>query len=164
MPPKVGRSAPKRPKSAAGGADGSDAEDIDILGLGDESETKGEAGSHETDNAPTIIVPECFKGKDYYQVLGVSRDASDEDINRAYKKMSLQYHPDRNRDRPSATEEFQYLTRVHKTLSGSKVRRSLYDKVSSSEGHTAKVCGEVCLGALRDGCPVAFVSPPHLTR
>src|SRR5579884_2589855 len=69
--------------------------------------------------------------RDYYEVLGVSRSASDDDIKKAYRKLALQYHPDRNKA-PEATERFKEATEAYQVLSDAE-KRSLYDRY----GHQA---------------------------
>lgn len=75
-----------------------------------------------------IKIPKCFKGKDFYEILGVNKNASTQEINKAYKKLSLQYHPDRNINNTDTTQEFQYLARIHEILTKDPARRKLYDR------------------------------------
>ena len=55
--------------------------------------------------------------RDYYEVLGVSRDASAEDIKKAYRKMALKYHPDRNPGDAAAEEKFKEAAEAYDVLS-----------------------------------------------
>ena len=64
--------------------------------------------------------------RDYYEVIGVGRDASDEEIKRAFRKLALEYHPDRNR-KVGAEERFKEINEAYQVLSDSK-KRSAYDR------------------------------------
>jgi len=81
----------------------------------------------EVEEKKTSAVPECFQGKSFYEILGVAKDASVEEITKAYRRLSLKHHPDRNTS-PTATEEFQYLARIHETLAKDPRKRAMYDK------------------------------------
>ncbi|AYN02026.1 DnaJ domain-containing protein [Chryseobacterium sp. 3008163] len=65
--------------------------------------------------------------KDYYYFLGVSRDASDEDIKKSYRKLSLKYHPDKNQNDDFFAERFKEIQEAYETLS-EKGRRITYDQ------------------------------------
>lgn len=65
--------------------------------------------------------------RDYYDVLGVSRSASADEIRKAYKKIARESHPDRNQDDPSAAERFKEATEAYETL-GDDENRKKYDQ------------------------------------
>ena len=61
--------------------------------------------------------------KDYYQLLGVKREASGEEIKKAYRKLAMEYHPDRNRDRSGCEEVLKYLNEAYQILGNQEKRR-----------------------------------------
>ncbi|WP_268913154.1 molecular chaperone DnaJ [Lentilactobacillus sp. SPB1-3] len=70
--------------------------------------------------------------KDYYDILGVSKDASEDDIKHAYRKLSKKYHPDINKA-PDAEEKFKDITEAYEVL-GDSQKRANYDQYGSAEG------------------------------
>lgn len=70
--------------------------------------------------------------KDYYNVLGVSKGATQEEIKASYRKLALQYHPDRNPDNKEAEEKFKEISEAYQVLSDSK-KRSQYDQFGTAE-------------------------------
>jgi molecular chaperone DnaJ len=65
--------------------------------------------------------------KDYYTLLGVERNASEEEVKKAYRKLALKYHPDRNPGNKQAEEAFKEISEAYQVLSDSE-KRSLYDQ------------------------------------
>src|ERR1700693_5054040 len=65
--------------------------------------------------------------RDYYEVLGVNRDAAEEDIKKAYRKLAMQHHPDRNPDSPKSEERFKEAKEAYEVLCDSE-RRAAYDR------------------------------------
>ena len=63
----------------------------------------------------------------YYQCLGLRRtDSTQDEVKRAYKRLSLKYHPDRNRDDPTTTAKFQEIATAYTVLSSAR-KRQVYD-------------------------------------
>lgn len=65
--------------------------------------------------------------RDYYEVLGISRDADDKEIKRAYRKLAKKYHPDTNPGNVQAEQRFKEVTEAYNVLSDEK-KRKLYDQ------------------------------------
>ncbi|XP_053676978.1 dnaJ protein homolog 1 isoform X2 [Anopheles nili] len=65
-------------------------------------------------------------GKDYYKTLGIPKGSTDEDIKKAYRKLALKYHPDKNKS-PGAEEKFKEVAEAYEVLSDKK-KREMYDK------------------------------------
>jgi molecular chaperone DnaJ len=65
--------------------------------------------------------------RDFYEVLGVNRDASEEDIKKSYRKMAMKYHPDRNPDSKESEEKFKQCKEAYEILSDSQ-KRAAYDQ------------------------------------
>lgn len=66
-------------------------------------------------------------GKDYYKILGVSKDADDDTLKKAYRKLALKFHPDKNKS-PGAEEKFKEISEAYDILSN-KEKRKIYDQV-----------------------------------
>lgn len=73
-------------------------------------------------------------GKDYYAVLGVSKDAAAEAIKKAYRKLALKFHPDKNPDNKQAEEKFKEITEAYAVLSDADKRRQ-YDQFGDTGFH-----------------------------
>ena len=70
--------------------------------------------------------------RDYYEVLGVSKSASQDEIKKAYRKLARQYHPDVNKDDPNAAEKFKEVSEAYEVLSDSD-KRARYDQFGHAD-------------------------------
>jgi len=69
--------------------------------------------------------------KDYYKILGVDRKASADEIRKAYRKLAMQYHPDKNPGDKKAEDKFKEINEAYQVLNDSK-KRAHYDRVGSA--------------------------------
>ena len=83
--------------------------------------------------------------RDYYEVLGVAQNADEKEIKKAYRRIAMKYHPDRNSDDPKADEKFKEATEAYEVLTDSE-KRSAYDRF----GHSA-VDGSAGGGGFSEG-------------
>uniref|UniRef100_A0A8C1JSW7 DnaJ homolog subfamily B member 9 n=1 Tax=Cyprinus carpio TaxID=7962 RepID=A0A8C1JSW7_CYPCA len=77
-----------------------------------------------------LITEFILAEKDYYEILGVPKDASDRQIKKAFHKLAMRYHPDKNKS-PDAEAQFREIAEAYETLSDDN-RRKEYDQMGSS--------------------------------
>jgi molecular chaperone DnaJ len=73
-------------------------------------------------------------GKDYYQILGVPRSSTDEELKKAYRKLALNFHPDRNHGNKEAEEKFKEINEAYSVLSDGE-KRARYDRYGTVDGN-----------------------------
>ena len=69
--------------------------------------------------------------KDFYSILGVSKNASEKGIKAAFRKLARKYHPDMNRDDPDATRRFTELAEAYRTLKSKEKRNEVDARIIS---------------------------------
>ena len=87
--------------------------------------------------------------KDYYQILGIEQDASDTVVKKAYRKLALQHHPDKNSGDPQAQERFKDITEAYTVLSDPK-QRAAYDGRGAFSGVSQDGSFSVNIGGFGD--------------
>uniref|UniRef100_A0A0P4W8I9 DnaJ homolog subfamily B member 9 n=1 Tax=Scylla olivacea TaxID=85551 RepID=A0A0P4W8I9_SCYOL len=84
----------------------------------------------------TVALVSCVR--DYYEILGVKRNANDKEIKKAFRKLAIQYHPDKNKEE-GAEEKFREIAEAYETLSDEDKRKE-YDMLGHA-GYTHKQTG-----------------------
>lgn len=74
---------------------------------------------------------ECMEYKDYYKVLGIDKKASQDDIKKAYRKLAVKYHPDKNPNNKTAEDKFKEINEAYEVLSNEENRKK-YDKLGAN--------------------------------
>ncbi len=97
-------------------------------------------------------------GKDYYNILGVSKESDDSEIKKAYRKLSKQYHPDLNPNDKEAEEKFKEVAEAYEVLSDSE-KRSNYDRFGTVDGR-----GNPFNGMNMDDVFTNFFNNPFVNR
>jgi molecular chaperone DnaJ len=93
--------------------------------------------------------------QDYYQTLGVKRDAKPEDIKKAYRRLARKYHPDVNPGDKSAEERFKLITEAHDVLSDQK-KRAVYDRFGQYSDNLADMAAKGAAPGAGRGAPFDF--------
>ena len=101
-----------------------------------EEASNTQAGPNPQDEACEKII----KNNNYYEILGVTKETSNDDIKKAYKKLALKFHPDKNKS-TKAEEAFKKIATAYQTLTDPK-KRELFDKYGSEEEYREKIYQE----------------------
>jgi molecular chaperone DnaJ len=88
--------------------------------------------------------------RDYYTVLGVARDASEDDIKKSYRKLAMKYHPDRNPDDKGAEEKFKEAKEAYEVLCDAR-KRAAYDQFGHAGVDPSAFAGARGFGAGQEG-------------
>jgi molecular chaperone DnaJ len=87
--------------------------------------------------------------RDYYEVLGVNRDASEDDIKKSYRRLAMKHHPDRNPDNPKAEELFKEAKEAYEILSDAN-KRTAYDQYGHAGVDPSAGAGAGGMGGFAD--------------
>ena len=87
--------------------------------------------------------------RDYYEVLGVNRDCSEDDLKKSYRRLAMKWHPDRNPDNPKAEEHFKEAKEAYEVLSDAS-KRAAYDQFGHAGVDPQSAAGGAGMGGFGD--------------
>jgi len=87
--------------------------------------------------------------RDYYEVLGVNRDCSEDELKKSYRKLAMKWHPDRNPDNPKAEETFKEAKEAYEILSDAN-KRAAYDQFGHAGVDPQSAAGAAGMGGFGD--------------
>jgi DnaJ-class molecular chaperone len=93
--------------------------------------------------------------EDYYQILGLSKTATEAEIKKAYRKLALQYHPDRNKGDKAAEEKFKEVNKAYEVLSDAQ-KRQTYDQFGSAAFEQGGPSGQGPFGGFQGQGPFTY--------
>lgn len=126
--------APAPKPSTAGGGDGAGGSPRNSgTGAGGEAGVSGRSFKEEEEQGAKNVI--SFGKKSHYKVLGVAKNATDSELKKAYRKMSLKYHPDKN-SAPSSESAFKTINAAYDVLKD-KEKRNIYDQVGHENSEQA---------------------------
>ena len=111
-------------KGRAGQADAMPRKPPDVIDLTTEDDKQDDLDQLSHD---PMEIPAHLESDDYFQVLSLSRSASESDVKRAYRKLAVQWHPDKNRLNPRAEEVFKRISEAYEVLSDLEKRKQYED-------------------------------------
>ena len=103
--------------------------------------------------------------RDYYEVLGVGKDASADEIKHAYKKLAIKYHPDKNPGDKEAEEKFKEAAEAYEAVlvAADSAARDSVSRISSRTSAIFSVADSVALAAVAAGVPARPGLPAETT-